>query len=216
MARFVNVKALLEYLQEEQIHGSLLVRAPEEMGIVLLRGGQLLGAFTRTQPQLVAEAEVVLQLCNDPKTRIEVKAVADLEDPASVSLEEMLSSAAPVPATPFPVRPRATPGLSGQTPVSAGRTAYSPTAAGHPVPSSQEPEPNVDWDGLMRQLFQMADAALQNKSKKVKEMLAATEHSLDALDRTIDRIAQISIMFVPPERLTNLADQMRQVVEAER
>ncbi len=216
MARFVNVKALLEYLQEEQIHGSLLVRAPEEMGIVLLRGGQLLGAFTRTQPQLVAEAEVVLRLCNDPKTRIEVKAVADLEDPASVSLEEMLSSAAPVPATAFQVRPSAAPGLTSQTYAGAVRTAYSPTPVGPPTPSSQEPEPNVDWDGLLRQLFQMADAALQNRSKKVKEMLAATEHSLDALDRTIDRIAQISIMFVPPERLTNLADQMRQVVEAER
>ncbi len=216
MARFVNVKALLEYLQEEQIHGSLLVRAPEEMGIVLLRGGQLLGAFTRTQPQLVPEAEVVLRLCNDPKTRIEVKAVADLEDPASVSLEEMLSSAAPVPAAGFQVRPSAAPGLTSQAPAGAGRTPYSPTPAGPPTPSAQEPEPNVDWDGLLRQLFQMADAALQNKSKKVKEMLAATEHSLDALDRTIDRIAQISIMFVPPERLTNLADQMRQLVEAER
>src|SRR6202022_1858129 len=37
LARFVDIRALLQYLQEEKIHGSLLVRAPEEMGIVLLR-----------------------------------------------------------------------------------------------------------------------------------------------------------------------------------
>ncbi|TMF48236.1 MAG: hypothetical protein E6I24_05905, partial [Chloroflexi bacterium] len=78
LARFVDVRALLQYLQEEKIHGSLLVRAPEEMGIVLLRDGQLLGAFTRGQPQLMQDPEIVTRLCADAKTRIEVKAVADL------------------------------------------------------------------------------------------------------------------------------------------
>src|ERR671937_2369740 len=135
LARFVDVRALLEYLQEEQIHGSLLVRAPHEMGIVLLRDGQLLGAFTRGQPQLVQDPEIVTRLCADSKTRIEVKAVADLEEPASVSLEEMLAS---------------------------------------------------------------------------------TDHNLDALDRTIDRISQTSIMFVDPARLTNLANEMRGLVEEQR
>src|SRR5437879_7563808 len=83
LARFVDVRALLAYLQEEKIHGSLLVRAPEEMGIILLRDGQLLGAFTRGQPQLMQDPEIVTRLCADSKTRIEVKAVADLEEPAS-------------------------------------------------------------------------------------------------------------------------------------
>ena len=68
----------------------------------------------------------------------------------------------------------------------------------------------------MSQLNQMADNALQNRSKKVKEMLASTEHSLDGLDRTIDRISQTSIMFVDPARLTNLANEMRQLVEEQR
>jgi hypothetical protein len=62
----------------------------------------------------------------------------------------------------------------------------------------------------------MADDALGNRSKKIKEMLAQTERNLDALDRTIDRISQTSIMFVDPVKLTNLASDMRQVVEAER
>jgi hypothetical protein len=68
----------------------------------------------------------------------------------------------------------------------------------------------------MSQLNQMADNALQNRSKKVKEMLGTTEHNVDALDRTIDRISQTSIMFVDPARLTNLANEMRQLLEEQR
>jgi hypothetical protein len=220
LARFVDVRALLQYLQEEQLHGSLLVRAPEEMGIVLLRGGNLLGAFTRGQPQLVQDPELVTRLCADPKTRIEVKAVADLEEPESVSLEEMLAMAPSVPATVY----RPAPAPAGN-PAAAQVAAAPRAAAGAPAPAYQavsEPsaggggEVDIDWQSLMNELNSMADNALQNRSKKVKEMLASTEHNLDALDRTIDRISQTSIMFVDPARLTNLANEMRQVVEEQR
>jgi len=209
LARFVDVRALLQYLQEEKIHGSLLVRAPEEMGIVLLRDGQLLGAFTRGQPQLMQDPEIVTRLCADPKTRIEVKAVADLEEPASVSLEEMLAMTPSVPATvyrPAPPQPSSAPA--------------APRAQQHaPAPAAAAPvsaEPDIDWPSLMSQLNQMADSALQSRSKKVKEMLSSTEHNVDALDRTIDRISQTSIMFVDPARLTNLANEMRQLLEEQR
>lgn len=218
LARFVDVRALLQYLQEERIHGSLLVRAPEEMGIILLRDGQLLGAFTRGQPQLVQDPEIVTRLCADSKTRIEVKAVADLEEPASVSLEEMLATTPSVPATvyrPAPAAPVAVP--PGPAPAMAQRPQpqyQAPAAAAPPPPVSAEPQ--LDWNALMAQLNQMADNALQNRAKKVKEMLASTDHDLDALDRTIDRIGQTSIMFVDPARLQNLANDMRQVVDDQR
>jgi Domain of unknown function (DUF4388) len=214
LARFVDVRALLQYLQEERIHGSLLVRAPEEMGIVLLRDGQILGAFTRGQPLLMQDPELVTRLCADSKTRIEVKAVADLEEPASVSLEEMLTTTPSIPAAVY--RPAAAPATApaAAAPQAAPRPqAYQP-APPPPAPASAEPE--IDWNALMSQLNQMADNALQNRSKKVKEMLASTEHNLDALDRTIDRISQTSIMFVDPARLSNLANEMRQLVEEQR
>jgi hypothetical protein len=209
LARFVDVKALLEYLQEEQIHGSLLVRSPDEMGIVLLRGGQLLGAFTRGQPQLVQDADIVTRLCADPKTRIEVKAVADLEEPASVSLDEMLTSTSAQATPSFAPRPAPAPAPNAPTPA----RAYDPAPA---QAAAAGPEPMVDWDGLIVQLSQMADSVLQNRSKKIKELLASTDRNLDALDRTIDRVSQTSIMFVDPVKLTNLANDMRQVLEAER
>ncbi len=217
LARFVDVRALLQYLQEEQLHGSLLVRAPEEMGIVLLRGGTLLGAFTRGQPQLVQDPEIVTRLCADPKTRIEVKAVADLEEPESVSLEEMLAMAPSIPATVYRPNPAPVPGATAQAPTPQ-RAAAPPAAYQTPVaePARGGAEPEIDWQSLMNELNSMADNALQNRSKKVKEMLASTEHSLDALDRTLDRVSQTSIMFVDPARLTNLANEMRQVVEEQR
>ena len=214
LARFVDVRALLQYLQEEKIHGSLLVRAPEEMGIILLRDGQLLGAFTRGQPQLMQDPEIVTRLCADSKTRIEVKAVADLEEPASVSLEEMLAMTPSVPATvyrPAPPQPSTAPAA---TMAPAARAQPHPPAPAATAPVSAEPD--IDWPSLMSQLNQMADSALQSRSKKVKEMLSSTEHSVDALDRTIDRISQTSIMFVDPARLTNLANEMRQLLEEQR
>jgi len=213
LARFVDIRALLQYLQEEKIHGSLLVRAPDEMGIVLLRDGQLLGAFTRGQPQLVQDPEIVTRLCADSKTRIEVKAVADLEEPASVSLEEMLAMTPSVPATVYRPAPAAATAASPPAASAPRAQAFQPAAPPAAPPGA---EPDIDWPSLMSQLNQMADNALQNRSKKVKEMLASTEHNLDALDRTIDRISQTSIMFVDPARLTNLANEMRQLVEDQR
>jgi hypothetical protein len=211
LARFVDVRALLQYLQEERIHGSLLVRAPDEMGIILLRDGQLLGAFTRGQPQLMSDPEIVTRLCADSKTRIEVKAVADLEEPASVSLEEMLATTPSVPATVY--RPVPAPVAAAAPPPSQRQAPAPPPAPSAPAAGN---EPEIDWNSLLGQLNQMADNALQNRAKKVKEMLASTEHNLDALDRTIDRISQTSIMFVDPARLTNLANEMRQLVEEQR
>ena len=214
LARFVDIRALLQYLQEEKIHGSLLVRAPDEMGIVLLRDGQLLGAFTRGQPQLMQDPEIVTRLCADSKTRIEVKAVADLEEPASVSLEEMLAMTPSVPATVYRPAPAQPSTAAAATMAPAPRVQPHPPAAAAAVPPSAEPD--IDWPSLMSQLNQMADSALQSRSKKVKEMLSSTEHNVDALDRTIDRISQTSIMFVDPARLTNLANEMRQLLEEQR
>jgi len=215
LARFVDIRALLQYLQEEKIHGSLLVRAPDEMGIVLLRDGQLLGAFTRGQPLLVQDPEIVTRLCADSKTRIEVKAVADLEEPASVSLEEMLATTPSLASTvyrPAAPPPQASPAAQPAAPQRA--PSYQPTPQPAQPPATGEPD--IDWSSLMSQLNQMADNALQNRSKKVKEMLGTTEHTVDSLDRTIDRISQTSIMFVDPARLTNLANEMRQLLEEQR
>jgi len=128
----------------------------------------------------------------------------------------MLAMTPSVPATsyrPAPAQPTAAPAPSAPSP--SRSQSYQPAPAPAPAPAASN-EPDIDWNALMSQLNQMADAALQNRAKKVKEMLASTEHSVDGLDRTIDRISQTSIMFVDPARLTNLANEMRQLVEEQR
>jgi len=122
-----------------------------------------------------------------------------------------------VPATVYRPAPAPAPSAAAApaqaVPQRTAAPAYQPVA--EPVAAAGA-EPDIDWQSLMNELNSMADNALQNRSKKVKEMLASTEHTLDSLDRTIDRISQTSIMFVDPARLTNLANEMRQVVEEQR
>jgi hypothetical protein len=141
--------------------------------------------------------------------------VADLEEPESVSLEEMLAMTPSVAATSYRPAPSPAPAASAPASASPRTQNYQPAPAQAPAQPATD-ESDIDWPALMSQLNQMSDAALQNRSKKVKEMLASTEHNLDGLDRTIDRISQTSIMFVDPARLTNLANEMRQLVEEQR
>jgi site-specific DNA-adenine methylase len=60
---------------------------------------------------------------------------------------------------------------------------------------------------------QLADASLQNRSRKVNEILAATQPNRASFIEAIDRIANTSMMFVDPARLDTLAGQLRRVLD---
>jgi Domain of unknown function (DUF4388) len=72
---------------------------------------------------------------------------------------------------------------------------------------------SVDWPGLLNHMQQLADAALANRSGKVKEILGATQPTRASLIQTIDRIANTSVMFVDPARLDALAAQLRRILD---
>jgi hypothetical protein len=72
LGRFVNLDALLEYLGEEKVDGSVLVTA-NEIGVILLGGGEVLGAYTESKRQLEKSTAVVASLAGDRSSRIEVK-----------------------------------------------------------------------------------------------------------------------------------------------
>jgi hypothetical protein len=83
-----------------------------------------------------------------------------------------------------------------------------------PAPvSPTRPAETVDWAGLLKRLEELADAALQARSRKVKEILQAAQPDRDAYIEAIDRIANMSVMFVDPARLTTLAGQMRRMLD---
>ena len=81
-----------------------------------------------------------------------------------------------------------------------------------PVRSARSPE-SVDWDGLLNHLQQLADASLGDRSRKVREILGATQPSRESFIQAIDRIANTPIMFVDPARLTTIAGQMRRMLD---
>ncbi|HVS05217.1 MAG TPA: DUF4388 domain-containing protein [Candidatus Dormibacteraeota bacterium] len=87
-----------------------------------------------------------------------------------------------------------------------------PTSVATPVTSPRSAE-SVDWTGLLNHMQQLADAALQNRSRKVNEILGATLPNRASFIQAIDRIANTSIMFVDPARLETLASQLRLLLD---
>jgi len=88
LGRFVNFSALLEYLAEEKVDGSVLVTGGSETGVILLRRGQIHGAYTQSQRDLSQTAAVVDNLAGERTARIEVKAGAG--SPAGIDIEAAL------------------------------------------------------------------------------------------------------------------------------
>ena len=73
LGRFVNLEALLEYLSEEHVSGSVVVQTPNEAGIILLRDGDILGTYTESQRSLDKATAAVASLATDRQSVIEVK-----------------------------------------------------------------------------------------------------------------------------------------------
>ncbi|SRR6266849_5371520 len=91
-------------------------------------------------------------------------------------------------------------------------TAFDPRA--HlPTTETMTSPTHQDWPALLSQMQQLADAALGNRSGKVKEMLGAAQPSRASFTQAIDRIANTSVMFVDPARLDTLAGQLRRILD---
>lgn len=73
-AAWVDPKALLKFLEERKLSGSVMVRAHGGTGVIILTDGQLTGAYTSESRDISDSAEGVLALCEDLEAVIEVKA----------------------------------------------------------------------------------------------------------------------------------------------
>lgn len=194
VARFVKPDELLAHLQEVRLTGPVIMRSPEDLGVILLQEGNVLGAYTRQGRELSDRADAVFALCQNPATRIEVRAAQPGSEPPSMSLEEALS------------------GAGGQGPSrEAAAVLAAPPAAAAPQPARP---PAVDWDNVFAELSAMADRVLGNRSKKVREALSATPASREDLLRTIGRLPQLSILLIDQRKLVTLSEDMRAFVEA--
>ncbi|MGI8610327.1 MAG: DUF4388 domain-containing protein [Candidatus Dormibacteria bacterium] len=229
LARFIKADALLEYLAEEKTSGAVIVRNKDAVGIVLFREGQVLGAYTEAAREVSETTDVVVAICEDPATEIEVRggavpATLPVMEPGQGASREVPSGssstgdAASLTPEREPVQ-KAPAGRAEQEPEAptaedAAETAEDSavaTADAEPDEAEGEPTTERDWGTAVSEMASRADAVLGTRSKKVKELLYAGNHTQDDIDSTITRISELSIMFVDPSKLSSLADEFRQI-----
>ncbi|HEV3231934.1 MAG TPA: DUF4388 domain-containing protein [Candidatus Dormibacteraeota bacterium] len=219
LARFVRVDALIEHLHESGASGALIVRQGTNNGIVLFREGHVLGAYTDESREASTDVAKVVELCNDPSTEIEVRggpvpATLPVLDPGKGSPAEVPSGSTPAAAAPTVVR-GAAPAVAPERRAPEPVAEPEPEAWAEPAAEAAPETEHADWGEVLNHMAARADEVLGTRSKKVKEMLYATPQGRGDVEQTLDRIAELSIMFVDPAKLTALADEMRGMMPTE-
>ena len=240
-ASWVDVPALLRFLEERRLSGTVTVRAATGTGVIILREGKLAGAYTSESREVAERADAVLALCRDPGAMIEVKArvearhepldMADIVPTRRVAYSVpgaamQVPQAVPQAAPPVPTATASAPARP-QAPAYSGLAAAPPYAAqpGVPgqaaaatavyAPSGQIPQQVAgDWDAVIVDLQQITEDQLGNRARKVKDLLSAAERSRAGIQSAIDQIPTISILFVDASRLEALANDLKARLEA--
>jgi hypothetical protein len=75
-ARMVNLDGVLEDLCERRRDGSVVVRSPADTGVILVRGGGVHGAYTRSLPHLDDTPAAVAALARGAGAEVEVRVAA--------------------------------------------------------------------------------------------------------------------------------------------
>jgi hypothetical protein len=224
-AAWVDMKALLNFLSDRKLSGSVMIRSAAGTGVIILAEGELAGAYTSESRDISDKPDRALALCDDPNAMIEVKS-ADATKHPPLDVEEIVggqrqraqaaSFAAPAPepvAATNPTLP-VIPAMPNEPP-----TAQIPTGSfsGFNQPSPIAPTtpprpaggPQLDMSSVVTELQAMAEDALGNRARKVKDILGAADPSIAGIEAAIDQIPSISLLFVDSSRLEQLAQEMR-------
>jgi outer membrane biosynthesis protein TonB len=233
-AAWVDMKALLKFLSDRKLSGSVMIRSTGGTGVIILSDGDIAGAYTSESRDISDKPDRALALCDDPMAMIEVKS-ADATKHPPLDVDEIVGglrnsrvSQAPAPMAPapqmappppepvmptnptLPVMPPEPP--TAQIPT-AGYSSYTqPTPQSVQVAPTTPPQssgPQLDWAAVVAELQAMAEDALGNRARKVKDILGAADPSLGGVEAAIDQIPSISLLFVDSSRLEQLAQEMR-------
>ena len=227
-AAWVDMKALLKFLSDRKLSGSVMIRAAAGTGVIILADGELAGAYTSESRDISDKPDRALALCDDPSAMIEVKS-ADTTKHPPLDVDEVVASqrgprtSTPAPAAPAPPPPAAEP-ITRPMPIisePAPNPAYTSTTVTHPTPPSMpamQVAPTTppssgggqrDWSPVVAELQAMAEDALGNRARKVKDILGAADPSMAGIEAAIDQVPSISLLFVDSSRLESLAHEMR-------
>jgi hypothetical protein len=86
---FVDFPALLNFLKRENAHGAVRVTTHEDTGIVLLRNGSVLGAYTARRPEL-EDPEILFDLAKASDAEIDVHVGALQVPPPAVPVGQVV------------------------------------------------------------------------------------------------------------------------------
>ena len=233
-AAWVDMKALLKFLSDRKLSGSVMIRSAGGTGVIILANGELAGAYTSESRDISDKPDRALALCDDPAAMIEVKS-ADATKHPPLDVDEIVGGlrasrgsqvGAPAPAPPAPVAPAPEPVMptnptipvmpaeppTTQIPTGAYSNYTQPTPPSVQVAPTTPPRtsgPQLDWAAIVAELQAMAEDALGNRARKVKDILGAADPSLGGVEAAIDQIPSISLLFVDSSRLEQLAQEMR-------
>jgi hypothetical protein len=231
-ASWVDMKALLKFLNDRKLSGSVMIRAGAGTGVIILSEGELAGAYTSESRDISDKPDRALALCEDPNAMIEIKS-ADTSTHTPLDIDEIVAGqrgprmnpqvAQTAPPTPAPAPPPAEPATS-QIPVVAQTATYPAMQREAPTPPSMPampmPQaaptappastgPQLDWAAIVAELQAMAEDQLGNRARKVKDILGAADPSIAGIEAAIDQVPSISLLFVDSSRLEQLAQEMR-------
>ncbi len=230
-AAWVDMKALLKFLSDRKLSGSVMIRAAAGTGVIILSEGELAGAYTSESRDISDKPDRALALCDDPNAMIEVKS-ADASKHPPLDVDEVVAgqrgprNPAPAPAAePPPAQPptqqfpafATAPAMPGSLPVQAPTAAYpgftspqsQPVSVAPTTPPAPAGGPQLDWGSVVAELQAMAEDSLGNRARKVKDILGAADPSLSGIEAAIDQVPSISLLFVDSSRLEQLAQEMR-------
>src|SRR5207245_9764456 len=117
-AGWVDMKALLKFLSDRKLSGSVMIRAAAGTGVIILSEGELAGAYTSESRDISDKPDRALTLCDDPGAMVEVKSAEAIKhQPLDVDEIVAMQRAAQAPRNnPSPVPPPAPPPPAPATP----------------------------------------------------------------------------------------------------
>ncbi|MHB8589693.1 MAG: hypothetical protein ACYDA0_12700 [Candidatus Dormibacteraceae bacterium] len=90
-ASWAEMRALLKFLAERKLSGSVMIRAAAGMGVIILAGGELAGAYISESRDIADQPDRALALCEDPNAMIEVKS-ADTTKHPPLDVDQMVAA----------------------------------------------------------------------------------------------------------------------------
>jgi hypothetical protein len=202
-AAWVDMPALLQFLHEQKLTGSVMVRGEAGTGIIILTEGKATGAYTSESRSIDEDPKVVLDLCSDPNAMIEVKSADTTAGRPPLDVDQIVGSrgkgghgsatvttAAAPPAAidasaPAQYRTEAMPAFTNQQPASVEDTAHMEAVRETVAVEPQSAPPVPVAEAPAAQAARSAGGPAPNWDAVVEELQGLADKALGARSRKV-------------------------------